>query len=519
MTPTESPETRDPHAESTETRDPHAQATETGEKPPVDPGCLPAWEVGEMPAPVPFSKTNLLALLGPSMVMIGGTIGTGEWVVGSGVAALYQGALLWVAPMAILCQVILNTEAMRYTLVTGEPVFTGFMRTKPGPRFWLIWYMLLDFLGWWPAMAGLAAQVVLFTIFRSTNMDPQMVGWTSCGVLVVCGLLLCFGGKIYNTLEVVLSGKVFFVLGYLLFATVLFVPFETWSRVTIGMINPFNVPPNVEWGLIGAIVGFAGIGGMGNILASNFVREKGWGMGSKVGAIASAFGDTKITLSHIGTICRPTPEAVARFNEWWKIVKRDQFGLWAWGSVIGMLLPCLLGAHYLKGDYSKEKQWYAAAALALDFGAVKGEIFTVMTLVCGIVILVPGAFSSMDGIARRWCDAFWSGSRRLRNQKPDKAKYVYYSFIAAYVGTGIFLNSFNISAPKMLMLNANLANLAITFCILHTLYVNCRFLPPEFRPGMGKRIAMGFAAFFYTCIFALMMSQTIPKILSGELFK
>jgi hypothetical protein len=249
------------------------------------------------------------------------------------------------------------------------------------------------------------------------------------------------------------------------------------------------------------------------------VREKGWGMGSKVGAIASAFGDTSIKLSHLGKMCRNTEEARERFAQWWKVVKRDQFGLWAWGSVVGMMLPCLLGAAYLKGDYFQEKQWYAAAALAIDFGAAKGEIFTVMTLICGLVVLLPGQFSSMDGIARRWCDAFWSGSRRLRATAPEKVKYVYYTFIASYVTAGCLFNGLGISAPRMMVLNGNLANLAIAFCIVHTLYVNHRFLPREFRPSGWKSLAMVAAASFYFTIFGLMLNQMWPKIASGELLR
>src|SRR5688500_19369522 len=102
---------------------------------------------------------------------------------------MYCWALLWVATLEIISQVILNTEVMRYTLVTGEPIFTGFMRSKPGPRFWLPLYMLFDGFAWWPALAGLAAQVLVFSVLRSTNIDPEMVKWTSCGILVACGTL------------------------------------------------------------------------------------------------------------------------------------------------------------------------------------------------------------------------------------------------------------------------------------------------------------------------------------------
>jgi Mn2+/Fe2+ NRAMP family transporter len=495
-------------------------AVAVAEKPPVDPGCLPAWKVDDMPTPTPLGFRHILALIGPGLVMIGGTIGTGEWVSGAGVAALYHGALLWVAPLAILAQVMLNSESMRYTLVTGEPVFTGFMRCKPGPRVWLLAYLFLDCVGWMPALAGLAAQILIYTFNGQQTPDRDVVRIVSVSILVLCAVLLCFGGKIYNTLEVVLSGKVIFVLGYMLFVTVVFVPFSVWKQVAGGMVNPFWIPENVQWNLIGAVAGLAGIGGLGNILASNYVREKGWGMGAKSGAIPSAVGGTEIQLSHLGTIARPTPENVGRFRRWWSYVTFDQFGLWSWGSLVGMLLPCVLGAAYIKDNYFQQKgaELKAAAALAQDFGAVHGQTFTILTLLCGFIIMFPGQFSSMDGVARRWCDAFWSGSRRARAAQPHQVKYLYYAFIAVYVVIGIIINGFGVSPAYMMVFNANLANLSITACLLHTLYVNTHFLPKEFQPTMAKRAGMLLAAAFYAGIFAMVTQQTIQKAMAGTLF-
>src|SRR6478672_9103805 len=134
----------------------------------IDPGCLPAWEVDELPEPAPLKARNLLALIGPGLVLAGGSIGTGEWVMGPKTAAQYHGALMWIVLLSIGAQIVLNTEVMRYTLCTGEPIMTGFMRTKPGPRFWVILYLLLDVGSWWPSMAGLAAQILVVYIKKLT---------------------------------------------------------------------------------------------------------------------------------------------------------------------------------------------------------------------------------------------------------------------------------------------------------------------------------------------------------------
>ena len=74
-------------------------------------------------------------------------------------------SLLWVVGIAVTLQTIFNTEVMRYTLATGEPVFTGFMRTRPSSTFWAWVYVVLYFLQvGWPAWAGTAAGAIFLSL-------------------------------------------------------------------------------------------------------------------------------------------------------------------------------------------------------------------------------------------------------------------------------------------------------------------------------------------------------------------
>jgi hypothetical protein len=490
------------------------------EKPPVDPGCLPAWDVDELPAPAPFRSRNLLALIGPGIVMAGGAIGTGEWVMGPAAAALYGGAMLWVVVVSILAQVIFNTEAARYTLVTGEPIFTGFMRTRPGPKFWVFFYLLLDFGSWWPALAGLAAQILVVALLGlgpADTVDPNIVKYAGVGVFLACSTLVLFGGKVFNTLAIVLGTKLFLVLAFLIVVDLFWVDWATWRAVWSGFFNPTRVPAQIDWALVAALAGYAGVGGMGNSVVSNYVREKGWGMGAKVGAIPSAFGGHRITLSHIGTMARQTPEAVERMKGWWKHVVIDQYVLWAPGSLIGMALPAMLGMQYLgrDADYFHGKQWVAAAVLAQNFGADAGAIFRTLTLICGFLILFPSQLGAMDHVARRWADALWTGSRRARKLDTHRAKQFYYAIIAGFTLWGIFAFT-QTSPPKMMLLSANAANLALGACIFHTLYVNRRFLPREFQPSPVKQVAMALAGLFFLTMFGLVVHQVLLPLLRGS---
>ncbi len=522
---------------------------------PVDPGCLPAWSVDQLPTPTPFTLRNCLAMLGPGLVLVGGAIGTGEFVMGPKTAAQYGGALFCVVVLSILAQLMLNTEAMRYTLVTGEPIMTGFMRSRPGPKFWIVLYLLLDVGSWWPAQAMLAAQILVIMWYKlgpTADITPytSTIIAASYVVFVLCGILVLFGGKIYNTISFVITGKFLITLFFMLFTSIFFVSGAVWWKVWSALFDPTRLPvdqvtgkPYVDWGLISALTAYAGVGGMGNILASNFVREKGWGMGSKVGAIPSAIGGRNITLSHIGTIAPGTPENASRFRKWFTRVGVDQYVFWAFGCLFAMMLPAMIGLQYLHTDSLKDaKDWQWAAAVAQDFklGAAQRNdtlaakllpaSFTTNTLVpavstgillIGLIIMIPGQFFTVDVTARRWTDAIWSASKYARTMDTHSVKYIYYFFAALFIFLGSAMLTICIPKPEltpinMLKIAGAMANLSISACILHTLYVNHRFLPKPFRPGPAKSLGLVLAAAFFLIMFGLVANQKIVPLIFSK---
>src|SRR5215207_7154424 len=135
----------------------------------VEAGELPPWEVAELSAPPKYNLRNALRVTGAGAIILGGAIGSGEWLIGPSVTAQFTAALLWIATVSILLQWVFNEEACRYTLYTGEPIFSGFMRTKPGAAFWGWFYSVLGFiqLGW-PGWAAAAATAVVAGIIGGT---------------------------------------------------------------------------------------------------------------------------------------------------------------------------------------------------------------------------------------------------------------------------------------------------------------------------------------------------------------
>jgi hypothetical protein len=116
---------------------------------------LDPWRIAELPrAPRPRGL-GWFSALGPGVIALGVSIGSGEFLLGPAAFVKYGLSLLWVVGVAALLQTLLNVELMRYTLATGEPIVTGFMRTPPHSSFWAWFYASLYFLQMgWPGWAG-----------------------------------------------------------------------------------------------------------------------------------------------------------------------------------------------------------------------------------------------------------------------------------------------------------------------------------------------------------------------------
>jgi Mn2+/Fe2+ NRAMP family transporter len=211
--------------------------------------AMPRWDTGELIDVPRVGWRNILAMIGPGVVMSASAIGGGEWLLGPTVTAKYGGSLMWLAATSIIFQAIYNIEISRYTLYCGEPIFSGKFRTLPGPWFWLSVYLLFDLSAMFPYLAASAAIPVEVLVLGGEFPQHETVAyhwWLNkivASLIVVVGLFpLIFGGKIYNSLKVVMSLKLVLLFTFLLVLGVLFSHPATWGQIWSGFFKVGNVP-------------------------------------------------------------------------------------------------------------------------------------------------------------------------------------------------------------------------------------------------------------------------------------
>ena len=489
---------------------------------------LEAWKRADLPAPPFTGGLKILGIIGPGAIILGASIGSGEWLLGPAAFVKYGLTLLWVSGVAILLQTILNTELVRYTLYTGEPAVTGFMRTRPRATFWAWFYAILCFLQFgWPAWAGAAAGAIFFLFAGRLpeGANANTVYLISVATYLICVAILVFSGRrIERTLEILNWVLIVFIIGTLITLCVLFGGADNWLGAAVGFFGydlqagTFRfIPANADWFLIGAFAAYSGMGGAGNLLVSNYARDKGYGMGQVVGFIPSAVGGNTVKLAHSGTTFAVSDKNMKNWRGWWRIISIDQWGIFFIGAILGMGLPAVLYTSALAPG-TEIRGLAVAAELAHAMSARGGAALTFLLAFMSVWVLFKTQLDLVEGLTRSITDILWSGSRRVREWRGGDVRVIYYVTLTILVVWGLI--ALRMAQPIILLqLSANMAGVVFIISAPHILYINMKYLPKELRPPLWRRFALIFLSLFYGFfVYLWLFGGVVPDPEKGFLF-
>ncbi|WP_338823102.1 hypothetical protein MHOCP_13520 [Moorella humiferrea] len=471
----------------------------------VSPGCGPEFTVEDLPQPPsPLNLRRLLAIMGPSVIALGGTLGSGEWLIGPSMFVKYGLALLWITTVSTLLQTFLNIEMARYTLYTGEPITVGFMRLNPGSKFWAPLMSLLGILerglpGWALASATCLAALQLGKI--PGNADKNLVLIYGVIVFLSCVVLTSVGRKVERTLEIANWAMMIIVFLGLGLLAIAFVPARVWAEGLKGFVSFGYVPKGVDIFMLSALAGYSAYGGFGNNAITNWYRDKGFGMGAKVGYIPALVGGTMVHVSPSGKVAPPTEDNLKSWKQWFKILSYDQWCVFFVGGMFGMFLPGILAAGLIPRG-SDLPQWGVAAYQGEVFRSLIGPIGWFFALGLGFWILFSTALSNVDLVCRQITDMSWSGSPAVRRWAKNDIRKIYYLLLFIFTIWGLLY--MRITVPlKLVALSGNIANFTLALSALTTIYLNRKFLPKEFRAPLWREIMLVLNALFFGTFFLL----------------
>ena len=328
-----------------------------------------------------------------------------------------------------------------------------------------------------------------------------MLGYLTFGV---CFLIVTVGKRIEQTLEYAMWFMVAAIMSYLLLVDIFTVSAENWARVLIGFGSVGRLPEGGDWLLLGAFAAYSGLGGIGNVYMTNWIRDKGYGMGATVGYIPSALSGPSSLRPH-GNIFRVDQQSLNSWRAWWRYVHLDQWVIFGFGSVAGMALAALFTVQYVPAG-TVAGEWAVANLQATGIAAVHGPLFWYLTVLCGFWILFSSQLGIVDGLPRGTTDILWSASPRLR--RGGDVRRVYYSVLVVFAVWGCI--GLNLARPlTLIIIGANAAAFIFVVVSIHTLVVNRTFLPRELRPALWREAALVVCALFYGGFLSVAIARLI----------
>jgi hypothetical protein len=459
-------------------------------------------EYADLPEPLPMKK-----VLGPSVLLLAGAIGSGEYVLWPYITSQVGLALVWLVLIGVGTQYFLNMEIERYTLATGETAVTGFTRLW---RPWGALFIVMTIIPWaWPGWATGGTTTLSFALGFSEDAVP----YVTIGVLLLIGAVLTVSPVVYQTVEKVQFFFVGLIVLFMLYALVVLIGGEGFAALGRGFVEVGRIPDAVSSigvaTLFGAIA-FAGAGGSLNLAQSNWVRDKNLGMGARLPRIVSPITGEEQAAPTTGYFFRRDEENLRRWHGWWRVADREQFYTF---FVIGAiaLLTFMMLTYVTVGAGTTEESFDFIRAQGESLQASDGAWLGTTFWLIGTVVLYSTNLAVLDMVGRVTADVLKTGP--LANSTTWTESRLYFATVWAEIAFGSIILLSGVTQPLVLLVIASSLNGLVMFvysCLL--IQLNKRTLPREIGLRGGRLVALGWAVLFYGFFSAILLWDQFSQL-------
>ncbi|MGQ0630559.1 MAG: Nramp family divalent metal transporter [Sporichthyaceae bacterium] len=449
----------------------------------------PPLEMADLPTPeevwgVPqVGRREILRYaLGPSVIALGVAIGGGEWLLGPLTVGQFGFiGIGWIITVAAVLQTIYNVELGRYVIATGEVPVVGFARVPPGRLLWVPLSLFAIFfafiLGGWAK----AAAKGLFALVEGRVATPADSGRVNLLTFALLGAVLVLTltfRRITRGMELINATLITVQLSFLLILCILVVPASVWWEGVRGLVTPAMPPDGVSATNLGALAGFTALAAGLNWFFMSHYRDKGYGMGHRVGALTGVRGG-RCTVRTVGFAFPDNELNAARWTRWMRLLRLDMYGVFLPGAIIGMLLPTILMFHLAASSGTSPTAANVDTFAATVLGAEYGRWLFYATLFIGFLIFFDTQLGIFEALVRNATDAA-NISPALNRASGGDLRRFYFPFMVVLLVTIGYITTLTQPAT-LIQYSANVANAGALIFPFAIMYLNSK-LPRPARP-------------------------------------
>ena len=447
---------------------------------------LPAVETRDLPEPLPLRK-----VAGASVILLATAIGSGEFVLWPYITSQVGLVFIWAAVVGFLIQFFINMEVERYTLATGETAVTGFA------RFWKPWWALFIVMAlcqnFWPGWATGAATTLTFAFGGGDVVTITVLA------LIAIGLALTASPVVYQTTEKLMGAMVVAIMAFVVIAVVMATDAAAWGDFATSFTSP-EVPVDPDKGLtiallLGALA-FAGAGGANNLVQSNYIRDKGMGMGQRIPHIVSPITGQEEADAAIGYTFTVNDENMRRWRGWWSVANKEQFITF---FVIGLMSLIVLSVLTYSTVPVGSQLGESFDFIQAEGNTLKDQIapwFGTAFWLCGAIALFSTNLGILDYTSRLCADQLKVNA--MRGSKFWSESKIYFAIVWTMIVFGCLVLLSGLEQPLLLLvISSSIAGVMMFIYSILLIQLNRKALPEEIKIRGVRLGVMAFSVLFF----------------------
>jgi hypothetical protein len=254
----------------------------------------------------------------------------------------------------------------------------------------------------------------------------------------------------------------------------------SWEQLPAGLFGVGTIPQGLSIALIFGAMAYAGAGGGQNLCQSNWIRDKGFGMGRYIPRLVSPITGAEEAIPTVKSYIFETNDAnMARWRSWWRFANVEQFFSFVLMTVLTIVVTSMIAHSMLFGeaDLPNSVAFLQIEAERLDVAV--GGWFGVLFLATGAFALFGAAMGITDYTSRLAADIL--KTTYLANSSLSESR-IYFRLVWGMVGLGCAIMLAGVSQPlTLLVISASTGGTIMFLYSMLLIALNKKLLPAPIR--------------------------------------
>ncbi|PSQ07697.1 hypothetical protein BRC97_03145 [Halobacteriales archaeon QS_6_71_20] len=448
-------------------------------------------------------------IVGPSAIMLGASLGSGETMFWPTLIAQNGWGLYWAFWVGVITQFFINTELQRWTIATGESIFRAFERLS---SFWPWFFLVAGFVHvGWPGWAAGAAEMFAAGIGVDRGNWPVI----GIGLMVLIWLSYQAGPIVYNIIEKAQVALMFVAIAGAVVLIFIVGSVGQLTSVPGGAINFGALPQDMDIAVFLGGLAYAGAGGYINLSQGVWAREKGYGMATYQGRVLNPLqtgeGDVE-TVHESGFTFEPTDTNMRRWKAWWKICQQEHFLTFVIGLLVVATVAMTITAEFAAGtEVGAIDMWIDVVIPAV------GPVSAAILFVVLFIALFSTQYAILEAFVRNSVDIVYEMYGRSAGWDLNK---VFIGLLTGFTLWGIVIIGLQLQQPWILLvLGAAVAGVMMWPYNALVTILNTTRLPEHTEPGWARVVAMWWATGFFGFFSVLLISSQLVGRFGLDVFE